>query len=622
MLGQELPWPSESPFQDSYGYSWQTNSAPAGPVFDWIDIEGIGIEITGLEDENTLGPLSIGMCFPFYWETFDEIWIGANGFVSLGSGVPISPSASGFPLLPHALLPNHVLAPFMADLTGIGDNHPGSVWVHADSQNQRFIVSWIDWPYASSQVPFFMGANTFQLILNGVDSSIVFQYLSMDSNWDPAYDGVPYPFIVGIENQSGNMGLMPTGVPISAQVLPVDSSAVRFVRPTEARIPIPDVEILWAENPRNLAVFLPWSPPTSTAWRPGHRLDTYIRNAGLEDIQQPFRIQNWVKASDGGVVFSRNRSISSLDRSEEQYIQVYDHFDAPHAGTYTHQSFIVQSSAYGDLNPMNDSMSVEFIVLDTSMHDHRLSYEQTTIQSPLFLYRGNEAAVWFEPYGYPVSVHSLEFNMFLSAGSGPQTGFYARIYQYDEQQLPGVLLFETFVPLANVVLPTGWTSVEVPEAIPIDSGGFLVSWEKVALGLNLLTDREAPFSRRGFDVVNDQWRPALNGFQEDLMIRAVVDHADAIPVVGVEGIQDNPIQLQIFPNPTSDLVMVQIDNPQAERMELSLLDMKGQVLRKEVSLPRTSIIFSWELFDIPTGIYLLQLKTAKQSRSQKLVIRD
>ncbi|MEO0102427.1 MAG: hypothetical protein ABIK81_01850, partial [candidate division WOR-3 bacterium] len=56
---------------DAYGYRWidSDTTAPGAPVYNWIDITGIGDTIRGLADDNVLGPFPIGFDFPYYWYT-------------------------------------------------------------------------------------------------------------------------------------------------------------------------------------------------------------------------------------------------------------------------------------------------------------------------------------------------------------------------------------------------------------------------------------------------------------------------------------------------------------------------------------------------------------------------
>ena len=618
LMSQSLPWPDQSPFQDSFGYSWQTSSASDGPVFDWIEIVGLGEKVEGLGDENVVGPFSLGMNFPYYWQQYDQIWIGANGFASFDSGIPISPTSDGFPLLPNLSLPNDILAPFLADLT---EGSLGEVWLYCDSINHRCIISWIDWPYFSSQAAGYSGANSFQMILSGSDSSIVFQYLSMNGNWDPAYDQLPYPFVVGIENHVGNMGLMPTGVPITSSLLPVDSTSIRFLRPATPRIPIVDLAIEWVENPGSQAVFLPWSPKSSPFWRPAHQLSAQVKNVGLVSIQQTLEVKSWVKDQQGNVLFSRQKSLPSLAAGSERFLLYYDHFDPPVAGTYLQQSYIEASNAYGDLYIGNDSMNAELIFLDTTQAEHLLSYEQSDASTPLFLFEGKGAGVCFEPYGYPADVKSLEFNLFLSQGASPNSGFFARIYARNSQQLPGSLLFEQEIPLSEVVLPSGWTRIELPQPIRIDSGGFFVAWEPINEGLRLLTDRSPPLARRSFEMEGGIWKEAVSRYREDLMIRALVDHSEAVATVPIE-YRGASVSWEIFPNPVREQLQIQASFSRAAQVELELRDMVGKSIRIEKFASVTHIQHTWDIQELTVGMYLICLKTEGKKWYQKIVVRN
>lgn len=617
---QTLPWPAESPFTDSYGYRWETNSAPSGPSFNWVDIVGLGQEIMNLEDETVLGPFSIGIDFPFYWNQYDHIYISANGYLSFSSDIPITSGGNGFPLIPNALVPNDVIAPFLADMTGEGANNSGQVWIYPDSLNNRCIISWIDWPYFSQQSPSYAGANSFQVILDGNDSSIVFQYLSMNGSWDPAYDQVTYPFVVGIENQVGNMGLMPTGLPIDATIRPVDSTAIRFVRPSSPKIPIIDLAIDWAENPRSAAIFLPWSPPSSSAWRPGHQLRAQISNVGIEAISDSFEVRTWVKDSTGHVIFSRTKAFPGISADGERFFVHYDHFQAPHAGTFTQQTFLLNSSTYGDLSRINDTMNVELIVLDTTQSTHLLSYERTTAQSPLFLYEGTAAGIEIVPYGYPAYISALEYHLFLSSGATANTGFLARLYNTDSNSLTGTLLYEEQIPLSAVVLPSGWNRIDLPTPVRIDSGSLFVSWEQVDPGLRLLTDRSLPLARRSYDFIGGEWRESLSRHKEDLMIRAVVDHGEAIPTVGLGPSIEKPFSWQIYPSPAREWLYIEIELSDRLPVRLRLVNAAGIVVREDVVSAQHIVSQRWELENLAVGVYVVELLVGGVRSVRKVVI--
>ena len=150
-----------------------------GPVFDWIDITTIGTKVEGLFDDNFVGPFNMGIDFPFYWLTKNELWISSNGYISFAP-FNISSQGFGFPAPPRADNNNDLIAPYMTDLSAAGTNNPGEVYYYHDDANNRFIVSWENFPYWADNAADFSGSNTFQVILNASDSTITFQYLDMN----------------------------------------------------------------------------------------------------------------------------------------------------------------------------------------------------------------------------------------------------------------------------------------------------------------------------------------------------------------------------------------------------------------------------------------------------------
>ncbi|MCF8364318.1 MAG: T9SS type A sorting domain-containing protein [Bacteroidales bacterium] len=69
---------------DDFGYQWIDSDNPGGPGFDYIDISGTGIEITGILNDNSVGPFSMGFSFPFYDNYYDEFYISSNGIITFG----------------------------------------------------------------------------------------------------------------------------------------------------------------------------------------------------------------------------------------------------------------------------------------------------------------------------------------------------------------------------------------------------------------------------------------------------------------------------------------------------------------------------------------------------------
>lgn len=182
------PQPDGSGGPDQFGYFWTDSDEPGGPVFDWVEINAVGVDAGG-GDDTSLGPFDLGFTFHHYGVPYDQVRICTNGFLSFTSTA--TSYNNGF--IPSTATPNDVIAPFWDD---INLNDGGTIWYHADTANSRFIVEWEAVPhYASSGT----GTYTFQAILNA-DDTIVCQYLSMVGDIDLA--------TIGIENLDGTDGLM------------------------------------------------------------------------------------------------------------------------------------------------------------------------------------------------------------------------------------------------------------------------------------------------------------------------------------------------------------------------------------------------------------------------------
>ena len=82
---EQIPVIFDTGGPDSLGYVWEDNDNGGGPIYEWIDITSIGIQVTGLADDNTVGPVGMGFDFPYYGYTVNQMWIGSNGCIPFSS---------------------------------------------------------------------------------------------------------------------------------------------------------------------------------------------------------------------------------------------------------------------------------------------------------------------------------------------------------------------------------------------------------------------------------------------------------------------------------------------------------------------------------------------------------
>lgn len=198
---------------DSYGYTWDDSV-----TFSWIDVtSGANTGFTGSGVDQASGAISLPFSFNYYGNTYTQIYIAANGFISF------TDQASPLPqTIPSSTSPNNVVAPYWTE-TFID---AGS-WVHyasgGDTPNQYFVVEWHDVTTTS-------GANEnfrFEVILRE-NGNIDFQYHTMTYIEDYSCG------TSGIENSTGQIGLTYVTLCFFA---PSPNKAVRFTRPLNTPTP-------------------------------------------------------------------------------------------------------------------------------------------------------------------------------------------------------------------------------------------------------------------------------------------------------------------------------------------------------------------------------------------------
>jgi len=65
---------------DGYGYRWIDSDEENVP-YQWTEISLTGTEVTGLSDDNRVGPFDIGFDFPYYNHFRSQFWINSNGVI-------------------------------------------------------------------------------------------------------------------------------------------------------------------------------------------------------------------------------------------------------------------------------------------------------------------------------------------------------------------------------------------------------------------------------------------------------------------------------------------------------------------------------------------------------------
>ena len=85
---------------DAFGYTFRDSAEANGPVYDWIDISSTGTSL-GIGSDSRHGPLSLGFNFSYYGTSASSVWMGSDGWITVGAGDPGSNDNSNDCPLPH-----------------------------------------------------------------------------------------------------------------------------------------------------------------------------------------------------------------------------------------------------------------------------------------------------------------------------------------------------------------------------------------------------------------------------------------------------------------------------------------------------------------------------------------
>ncbi len=497
---------------DDYGYTWIDSDEPGGPVFQWVDITGIGTEVTGLADDNSVGPFMIGFDFPYYWYTVDRFYIGSNGWISF-SGSSGHNSAHPFARLPDTRPPNDLLCVLSGDI----DFTKGGSCYYYTNNVDTLIVSWID---VSEFYPTPPTSHTFQVILTRADSSITYQYGEQIGDFSA---GGSNAFSMGMENSTGTVGLNyfynPRTVPPPDPPPFADSTAILFVPPDSTSFVAHDIGVVNGLTLQGKGIFL--HPDSSSAvW-------SDLKNFGnqTENIYGGSAI---IEDENSATVYTDSIvSTTSIAPSEEVRFDFTDPFIPGTAGQYT-AIFGGHLPPGVDIVPANDVLEVEVQAVTYPgelLYDDNLADDGSSWSGDSSGY-GNH----FIPPIYPTKVQYALASIFQVDAPG-----YIIVSIYDDDgpgEAPGTILASDTV----FVNTPGWKNIDFrADNVVITEGGFYVG-VIVTLQSTLWfsMDNNPPRSKRGWELVGG-WAPSRSMMENEVMIRAGVTYVfDAIDDVRVD----------------------------------------------------------------------------------------
>ncbi len=591
---------------DSYGYTWLSSSDLGGPVYNWVDISETGTEIVGLTDDNVSDSIDIGFSFHYYWLDYTSLTVGSNGWVRFG--LVSQNIAHCFPLIPTGggSSGDNYLGVFTSDLNFTGTGNYGKAYYWSNNIDS-FIVTYDSVPAYTSVSPNYGGFRTFQVILNGADSSITYQYKITDGSFtdSPTCDA---DIEIGIENVTGNIGLE-----VLNDVLPQNNWAVRFKYPSVVGIQIGDIIPNWVLNNVNGGEFhLSGSPIT---------LNTEVKNVGNIPITADINLSANVKNFANTQFYSQSAVITNiLNPNSLESVTFSPTFIAPAPGQYYYE---VNTSCSTDINPSNNKKTVEISIPAINANNElQLTYSTGNAPEGMLGWQSANSggAIKIIPPGSPCIVKSAEFYI-LDDGdilTPLVNGFTAEVWD-DNAGTPGSLLASVFVPSSSII-ENEWNLVTFPTPVSISNGeGFYLSWIQEGASIRLGTELSGPISRRSYEILNGSWATYRNNTSSDFLIRVNLDESI------MSGVQ-NPIKksmiMNVHPNPASNAFTVAYETHTDKEIHFSLVDIYGQVVynRSSPKLGAGSFNLTVQTSNIANGIYFLIMDNGVEKETSIIVI--
>ena len=495
---------------DNYGYTWKNNSDPNGPNYNWIDITTTGTQITGLGDDNFVGPFSIGFNFQYYWTQVDEFYFGSNGYIAFDP-IQISSGASGFPIIPLADANNNFVAPMLTDLSFGNSGNPGKAYYYTNNTD-TLIITYENVPFWNN-ISNYSGSNTFQVIFTAADNGIKFQYQSQSGSYDPAYNTATNPVVTGIESGNGQVGLMVSGLG-----LPTAPTAVQFEYPDTVTYQVVDLQPDWVNNPQNGGFFMLNNTPNI--------VNASLSNVGNTNISNVFNIDGIITNPIGSTVYNEDFTVQGLNAGVSVPFSYGPLFTPSTMGTHIVTSSINLPT---DINTANNVITTELVVIDTAgVSEVALSYTDLQPDANFGIVNQGGATYYMPPF-HPTDINGIAIGLFNGDTTAPSDGFKAEIFADDGANgAPGTLLWDTVIASNDVITFNAAAllhAIDIDNPVTITSGGFYVTWtpdSAVTPNTTLLTDITSPFSLRTYEVIDGDFAPNRNAGTEDFFLWAIM----------------------------------------------------------------------------------------------------
>ncbi|HRC32696.1 MAG TPA: T9SS type A sorting domain-containing protein [Bacteroidia bacterium] len=583
---------------DAYGYTWRDSNDPNGQPYNWIDITNLPFvnSVKLLADDNVVGPFPMGFNFHYYWYDVDEFRIGSNGYISFNNGNMAVP----FPPIPQPSKLNNYIAAFGSDLSFADAGNPGECYFWKSPGNDTLIVSYINVPFWDASL-LYDGSNTFQIILSALDSSITFQYQDQQG----VYNGLFADFLtVGIENNSGNIGLMH-----SHDIYPVASYSIKFYPPSTVTYTAIDATCDWVDNVSSGGRFL-------TKNGTPYEMKSNIRNYG-NTVLAPFSVLSEIKSGFSQVV-AGTATTDTLIPGQSQ-ILTYPNNTWNHNTTGTF-SMITNTQLANDLVPSNNKDTCEFVVIDSTTASQWLSFDDGSVGGVGLSWNGGGpgegVGMQFPLPYFPIQID--EIRALVVANPTPE-GMALKIIDDDGVGgTPLTQLDSVWVDPFSVQVGT-YTTVQLTNPIIKTSGSVYVMWEMGGNGISIGQNVTRPISNRSFEVLGGSWSIYRSREDEDFIINIKVSD----PTVGIA--EQNPLATvfgNMFPNPAQNFVNINYNTSTIiNNITLEICDMQGRIVQtKNIASLYGEGSMKVSIAELSAGMYICKMSVNDKSINKRFTI--
>lgn len=589
---------------DAWGYAYSRSTDPGGPTFNWIDITGVGTLVSGLTDDNNVGPFPVGFNYPYYWYDFNNFRIGSNGYITPGNQT--SNFASPFAQLPAAAAPNDIIAAMAGDLVFTGQAGAAGQCYYWSNGVDSLVISYIgvtEWETTINPA----STHTFQIILCKADTSITFQYGAQGGAFNSTNNTT---LCIGMENQTGTIGL---NYGFSAApphpFMPTNGLAVKIFKIPVPPLDITDAGMVAGFNQDNIGKVVRQGTADT--------IKAIVKNYGtiaLSNVRVTHQIVKSGQPTVRDTVF-----VASLAVSEQVEVTFPRLFTAQSAGSY---SATFTATVSGDQGPGNNTKVSEITSTNLVPYtSYEVAYENGTASGSINWSGGGGMGVYVEvpDTNYPLRILQAKVHITGTPTAQPLT---VEIMS-DSLGFPGHAL-----AARQVTAVTGWNTINfasdsVALTFATPTNFFVGGRGQMAFSY----ETTAPISYRAWEYTGG-WATYRSRDLQDVLIRAVVEWRPTIDGISDQETPKSFALHQNYPNPFNPTTKIEYDVKEHSRVVLKIYNVLGQEVRTLVDrmeTPGANKFVEWDGrnnagHSVATGIYIYRIEMGNFVKSRKMML--